>query len=150
MQYVKLVESVLRKINEISFNKILNVIDSGRKERSKKVKVKVTNKDIREDGNQYIKFATESQPSDENEVHFGYIIRDPQDKDVKRVFCTCEDFYHRAYKNLMEKGLASTISDLPDDYEKYVNDKYGLEEPEENVEKIPSVCKHLAAVLRKF
>lgn len=150
MKYVQLVETTLTRLKEIAFQKMFNVVDSGRKDRSRKVKVKVTDKQIRDDGNDFIKFATESLPADKNEVHFGYLIRDPQDKDIKRVFCSCEDFYHRAYKNLIDKELAPTITDLPDEYEKLVRDKYGLEEPEDNIEKIPSVCKHLAAVLSKF
>jgi len=150
MRYVQLVEDTVTKLKEISFKKLYNVIDTGRKERAKKVKVKVTRKEIREDGNEFIKFATESQPADKNEVHFGYVVRDPQDKDVKKIFCTCEDFYHRAYKNLIQKEIAVPVIDLPDDYKKLVNDKYGLTEPEENDVTIPSVCKHLAAVLKKF
>lgn len=87
-------------------------------------------------------------PKGSNEEQKGYIAYN--DGKIHKMFCTCEDFYFRAYFGLLRDKLASWKF-LPREYAIIVKKKYKGKKPEKHTkdEEI-RMCKHLAAVAKKY
>jgi hypothetical protein len=158
-QYVDLVESILRKeepiypiqilnkniVNELEFNDLLKNTDEKRLKRAEQeVKTKPPVVVDLENGMEKLVFNFKSKPSRDDKPQKGYLIH--FEGDVKKMFCTCSDFYHRLYDALVQNDLATyDVSDMF---------KYDMVGPVEQVPKAEPnqelfVCKHLAA-LRKY
>jgi hypothetical protein len=70
---------------------------------------------------------------------------------VKKMFCSCEDFYYRAYYNLL-KEKQSSFKFLPKEFQILLRQRYGGKKPPQPSREDEGVrmCKHLIAVTKKY
>lgn len=88
-------------------------------------------------------------PKGTTREHIGYVYYD-KDKDIKQMFCTCEDFYHRAYFRAIEEKRA-VFKLLPDVYKKELRKRYKGNYPKEpEPENEIVMCKHITSAIRKY
>jgi len=108
---------------------------------------------IDEDENLWMmEFNFKAFPSTEEKRHWGYIIYDEDDNDIKEMFCDCKDYFFRLRAPYARNSLAPKRDhDLPS--------KYGNRQPARfngrwTVQTNPSgrlfACKHLTAALKGY
>ncbi len=143
--FINFLETALK---EEDFNNLIRQVDVGRMERSKDVFAARPTRTTTKNGNKVIKFEVKSDPSVTNLVHKGFVVA--SGNDVRRMFCTCPDFFNRVYDDLTKKGL-STIDELPNKYKLVLRKWSRTDKPPVNKDfDDVYMCKHVAAILQKY
>jgi hypothetical protein len=141
----KLVEESLALLTEDEIDDILRFIDVEREGRSKDIKKTKNHIQGKKTGIDFIKFFVKD-PKGSGEEQKGYISH--RGTDIRKMFCSCEDFYYRVYWNLLKDNMAAKKF-LPPAYRFILKRKYGDKTPPKGEEGL-RMCKHLIAVSRKY
>lgn len=145
--------SLNRKLlNEISKQRLLGNTDHGRVFRARhEVRtrpLKLTLLD--EDENLWMaEYNFKAFPSTEEKRHWGYIVYDEDDNDIKEAYCDCRDYFFRLRAPYVRRELApKKDNELPPKYQKRQPMRYnGRWTVVTNPTGQLFLCKHLAAAM---
>ena len=140
-------------LTEVAANFFKNNTDPERIRRAvEEVRTRPPNISKVEDGMNMLEYNFKAYPSTEFKRHWGYLVYDPTNMDVKEMFCDCKDFFYRLYAPMVKAGVARW--DLGNRDIKYVMRLVKRPNRQWTVITNPTgelfVCKHLYALLQYY
>lgn len=111
---------------------------------------------------QHLEFVTRANPSVEERPHYGYLIFNNPRQSIKELFCSCNDFFFRAYYPFVKRDLATF--NLDPEVKQLLTTKYTNTRPEDmkthngeaskwaktNKGEKLFLCKHLYRAIREY